>query len=53
MRAQGRGYAPRVSPALPSWLRKPSARTVDALVVLAWIAASLAAGAWRTKTREI
>jgi signal transduction histidine kinase len=31
---QGRGYAPRVSPALPSWLRSPSARTVDVLVVL-------------------
>ena len=34
VRAQGRGYAPRVSPALPSWLRSPSARTVDVLVVL-------------------
>jgi signal transduction histidine kinase len=34
VRAQGRGYAPRVSPARPSWLRKPSARTVDVLVVL-------------------
>ena len=34
-RAQGRGYAPRVSPALPSWLRKPSPRTADiALTVL-------------------
>ena len=32
--AQGRGYAPRVSPALPSWLRPPWARTVDVLVVL-------------------
>jgi signal transduction histidine kinase len=32
---QGRGYAPRVSPALPSWLRPPRARTVDVLVVLA------------------
>ena len=26
---QGRGYAQRVSPALPSWLRRPSPRTVD------------------------
>jgi signal transduction histidine kinase len=25
----GRGYAPRVFPALPSWLRKPSPRTQD------------------------
>ena len=34
MARQGRGYAQRVSPALPSWLRSPSARTVDVLVVL-------------------
>ncbi len=34
MAGQGRGYAPRVSPARPSWLRSPSARTVDVLVVL-------------------
>jgi len=33
-RRASRGYAPRVSPARPSWLRKPSARTVDVLVVL-------------------
>jgi signal transduction histidine kinase len=26
---QGRGYAPRVSPARPSWLREPSERAVD------------------------
>ncbi|MEA2248705.1 MAG: hypothetical protein QOH46_3234, partial [Solirubrobacteraceae bacterium] len=32
---QGRGYAPRVSPALPSWLRSPSPRTRDVLLVLA------------------
>jgi signal transduction histidine kinase len=31
---QGRGYAPRVFPARPSWLRRPSPRTVDALLVL-------------------
>ena len=35
MAQQGRGYAQRVSPALPSWLRPPWARTVDVLVVLA------------------
>jgi signal transduction histidine kinase len=35
MPRQGRGYAQRVSPALPSWLRPPWARTVDVLVVLA------------------
>jgi signal transduction histidine kinase len=34
MARQGRGYAPRVSPARPSWLRPPSPRTVDALLVL-------------------
>jgi signal transduction histidine kinase len=34
MRRQGRGYAPRVFPARPSWLRRPSSRTVDALLVL-------------------
>ena len=33
-RRPGRGYAPRVSPALPSRLRPPGARTVDVLVVL-------------------
>ena len=32
---QGRGYAQRVSPAFPAWLRKPSPRVVDvALTVL-------------------
>jgi signal transduction histidine kinase len=29
---QGRGYAQRVSPALPAWLRKPSPRVVDVAV---------------------
>ena len=33
-RTQGRGYAPRVFPALPSWLRKPSPRTVDITVTV-------------------
>ena len=35
MRRLGRGYAPRVSPALPSWLRPPWTRTIDVLVALA------------------
>jgi signal transduction histidine kinase len=35
MRDIGRGYAQRVSPAVPSWLRPPWTRTVDVLVVLA------------------
>ena len=33
VRRQGRGYAPRVFPARPSWLRRPSPRTVDVLLV--------------------
>ncbi len=43
---QGRGYAPRVSLALPAWLGKPSARLVDAalavVVGLAVLSATLA-----------
>ena len=35
MRRLGRGYAQRVSPALPSWLRPPWTRTIDVLVALA------------------
>jgi len=35
MRRLGRGYAQRVSPVLPSWLRPPWTRAIDVLVVLA------------------
>jgi signal transduction histidine kinase len=40
-RDQGRGYAPRVSPAVPSWLRHPSPRTVDISLALLVAALSL------------